>query len=54
MNYLRFNYTNVYTPSVSLNGKLFIIFEQDYIFPENSIQQDIYEEVFPLIHSLFN
>ena len=28
-------------------------YEFDYIFPENSIQQDIYEEVFPLIHSLF-
>ena len=28
-------------------------YEFDYIFSENSTQQDIYEEIFPLIHSLF-
>ena len=28
-------------------------FEFDYIFPENSSQQDIYEEIFPFVHSLF-
>ena len=41
MNYLRFNYTNVYTPSVSLNGKLFIIFEQGLYKEVDSMEDDI-------------
>lgn len=41
LNYLRFNYTNGYTPLVMLNGQIFIIYEQGLYKEVDSMEDDI-------------
>ena len=41
MNYLRFNYTNAYSPSVMLSGEFFMIYEQGLYKEVDSMEDDI-------------